>query len=328
MGTRQGIEDPQEDIVHSRSAAEVKAELKRLLDSRTFCAAERQRDFLRYAVEQRLEGHADRIKEYSIATEVFRRGDSFDPRLDPIVRIEARKLRLRLAKYYSSEGEQDPIRIEFPKGGYAPVFRHVLMTAKITESSIAEPGPRAHHWFPSWKTGTAVVGILLLAAAYWLSVDRRAPTASSHVTSIAVLPFLNLGESRADDYFSDGLTEELITLLGRVPGLQVVARTSSFQFRGKTLDVREIGKKLNARTILEGSVRKYGGGLRVTAQLVDASNGYRLWSESYDRDLKDALAIQREISQAIVTALEGQLDGARQAPNHPDRVQPDGGQVP
>jgi adenylate cyclase len=310
LETRQGLEDPQSSLVHSRSAEEVKVELERILASRVFHAAERQRNFLRYAVEQRLEGHADRIKEYSIATEVFHRGESFDPRLDPIVRIEARKLRLRLAKYYSSEGERDPIRIEFPKGGYAPVFQHCVAAAKAT---------RAPMWAgfsildsTRWKVAAVVVALLAAAAvAYWLGVDRRAPTVSSHVSSIAVLPFLNLGESREDDYFSDGLTEELIALLGRVPGLQVVARTSSFQFRGKTLDVRDIGQKLNAGTVLEGSVRKYGGGLRVTAQLVDTSNGYRLWSESYDRELKDALAIQREISQAIVSALEGQLGGAR-----------------
>jgi len=322
--------DPQGGLIHSRSAAEVKAELKRLLDSRTFRAAERQKNFLRYTVEQELEGHADRIKEYSIATEVFHRGDSFDPRLDPIVRIEARKLRLRLAKYYSSEGERDPIRIEFPKGGYAPVFRHVLIAAKAPQAAISEAGPSTYRRAPSWKVGVVVAAILLLAAAaiYWLGLDRRVATAPSHVTSIAVLPFLNLGESREDDYFSDGLTEELIALLGRVPGLQVVARTSSFQYRGQTLDVREIGKKLNASTILEGSVRKYGGGLRITAQLVDASNGYRIWSESYDRELKDALAVQREISQAIVSALEGQLNGARKAPHYPYREQPDGAQVP
>jgi len=330
LETRQGIADPQGGLIHSRSAAEVKAELKRLLDSRTFRAAERQKDFLRYTVEQRLEGHADRIKEYSIATEVFHRGDSFDPRLDPIVRIEARKLRLRLAKYYSSEGERDPIRIEFPKGGYAPVFRHVLVAAETAQASLAEARPSTDPRFPRWKVAGVVAAILLLAAAaiYWLGGDRRVATAPSPVTSIAVLPFLTLGENHEDDYFSDGLTEELIELLGRVPGLQVVARTSSFQYRGKTLDVREIGKKLNARTILEGSVRKYGGGLRITAQLVDASNGYRLWSESYDRELKDALAVQREISQAIVSALEGQLNGALKAPYYPHRELPDGAQVP
>jgi TolB-like protein/Tfp pilus assembly protein PilF len=320
-----GLEDPQTGIVGSLSAEEVKVELGRILSSRTFQTAERQREFLRYAVEQKLDGHAERIKEYSIATAVFHRADSFDPRLDPIVRIEARKLRIRLAKYYATEGEHDPIRVEFPKGGYAPVFRHGLVAAKTAPASNAGSGPDADRPSPSWKSVAVVVGVLLIVAGaiYWLGMDRRTTTVSGHVTSIAVLPFLNLGESREDDYFSDGLTEELIELLGRVPGLHVVARTSSFQFRGKTLDVREIGQKLNARTILEGSVRKYGGRLRINAQLADTSNGYRLWSRSYDRELKDALAIQREISQDIVSALEGQLDGARNAP-HPPAASLDG----
>jgi TolB-like protein len=150
-----------------------------------------------------------------------------------------------------------------------------------------------------------------------VAVGGRARTVSSQVRSIAVLPFLNLGEGKADEDFGDGLTEELIELLGRAPGTYVVARTSSFQFRGKTLDIREIGRRVNARTILEGSVRKYGGRLRINAELVDTSTGYRLWSKSYDRELDDPLAIQREISQAIVSAVEAQLDGVRNAPHGP-----------
>ena len=116
--------------------------------------------------------------------------------------------------------------------------------------------------------------------------SKRTPAPEN--LSVAVLPFHNLGDSE-DESFSDGLTDELIDSLGRVQGLHVVARTSAFQYPGKTLDIREIGEKLNVRTVLEGTVRIYGNRLRITAQLDDTENGYRVWSNSYERDFKNAL---------------------------------------
>ncbi len=122
--------------------------------------------------------------------------------------------------------------------------------------------------------------------------------------SIAVIPFENLGDVK-DESFSDGLTEELINSLGRVQGLHVVGRTSAFQFRSKSIDVREIGERLNVRTVLEGGVRIYGDRLCITAELVDTANGYSVWSSSYERNFEDALFIQRDISQAIVSTASG-----------------------
>jgi serine/threonine-protein kinase len=125
--------------------------------------------------------------------------------------------------------------------------------------------------------------------------------------SIAVLPFANLSADKENEYFSDGLTEEIINVLTKVPGLRVTARTSAFALRGKDLDVREIGARLNVAHILEGSVRKAGNRIRVTAQLVSAADGYHLWSEHYDREMTDVFAIQDEISQAIVDKLRVRL---------------------
>jgi eukaryotic-like serine/threonine-protein kinase len=127
--------------------------------------------------------------------------------------------------------------------------------------------------------------------------------------SIAVLPFSNLSPDPDTEYFSDGVTEELINALTRVEGLRVVSRTSAFAFKGKPQDVRAIGAQLNVRAVLEGSVRKAGRRLRVTAQLTDVSSGYQLWSEVYDRDLEDIFAIQEEISRAIVSSLRVKLVG-------------------
>jgi len=121
--------------------------------------------------------------------------------------------------------------------------------------------------------------------------------------SVAVLPLVNLSPDRENEYFSDGMTDELITALGKVEGLRVAARTSAFAFKGTGADVREIGAKLNVGTVLEGSVRRSGRRLRLTAQLVSTKDGYHLWSEEYDRELADVFAVQDDLARAIVGAL-------------------------
>jgi serine/threonine-protein kinase len=127
--------------------------------------------------------------------------------------------------------------------------------------------------------------------------------------SIAVVPLTNMSADPENEYFSDGMTEEIINALAKVPGVQVASRTSSFVFKGKELDVRQIGQRLGVNSVLEGSVRKVGDRIRITAQLIDVANGYQIWSETYDRQLEDVFAIQDEISRAIVDALKVQLVG-------------------
>ena len=125
--------------------------------------------------------------------------------------------------------------------------------------------------------------------------------------SIAVLPFLNLSGDKDNDYFSDGITEELLNALAKVEGLLVTSRTSSFAFKGKNIDIREIGRQLGVKIVLEGSVRKYGKRVRVTAQLINADDGYHKWSDSYDRDLEDIFAVQDEIATSIVDQLKNSI---------------------
>jgi non-specific serine/threonine protein kinase len=139
----------------------------------------------------------------------------------------------------------------------------------------------------------------------------RDVTELPQVPSLAVLPFANLSADKENEYFSDGLAEDIIDALTRVPGLRVMARTSAFAFRGKEQDVREIGARLNVEHILEGSVRRSGSRIRVTAQLVKASDGYHLWSQRYDREMTDVFAIQDEISRAIVENLRVRLSTDR-----------------
>ncbi|MGE5092533.1 MAG: protein kinase domain-containing protein [Bacillota bacterium] len=134
--------------------------------------------------------------------------------------------------------------------------------------------------------------------------------------AIAVLPLANMSADPENEYFADGMTEEIINALAKVPGMHVASRTSSFAFKGKEVDVRQIGEKLGASSVLEGSVRKVGNRIRITAQLISVENGYHLWNETYDRQLEDVFAVQDEISRAIVDALKLRLanDGAQVVP--------------
>lgn len=138
----------------------------------------------------------------------------------------------------------------------------------------------------------------------------EAPKPADAQPSIAVLPFANMSRDPDDEFFSDGLAEEILNVLAHISGLKVAARTSSFAFRGKEQDIRRIAEALNVRTILEGSVRRAAGRIRVTAQLIDAVDGYHLWSERYDRELTDVFAVQDEIASAIATQLQVNLTGA------------------
>jgi eukaryotic-like serine/threonine-protein kinase len=135
----------------------------------------------------------------------------------------------------------------------------------------------------------------------------RTPRATATRKAIAVLPLANMSADPENEYFSDGMTEEIINALAKVPGIQVASRTSSFAFKGKEVDVRQIGEKLGVTSVLEGSVRKVGSRVRITAQLISVADGYHLWSETYDRQLEDVFAIQDEISHAIVDALKLRL---------------------
>ncbi len=136
--------------------------------------------------------------------------------------------------------------------------------------------------------------------------------------SIAVLPFLNLSSDKDQEFFSDGITEEITSALAKVPGLTVIGRTSAFQFKGENKDLRAIGQALGAKNLIEGSVRKAGDQVRITAQLIKAEDGTHLWTESYDRELKDIFTVQEDIATAIAAAMRvplGLAQGERLVPN-------------
>ncbi|MGH7514720.1 MAG: protein kinase domain-containing protein [Gemmatimonadales bacterium] len=152
------------------------------------------------------------------------------------------------------------------------------------------------------------------AAQFAEALASGAPIAPPPGKSIAVLPFANLSADPENEYFSDGMTEEIINALTQIPALRVAARTSSFAFKGKNVPIRVLGEELQVNTVLEGSVRKAGNKLRITTQLVNVADGYQLWSERYDREMADVFAIQDDIAQAIVDRLKVKLFGGEAAP--------------
>lgn len=159
----------------------------------------------------------------------------------------------------------------------------------------------------------AIIAALLVVLGYfvWDKYLHETPpaVASGGVPSIAVLPFVNMSSDAQNEYFSDGVAEELLNALAKIPGLRVAARTSSFYFKGKNVDLRDVGRSLGVENVLEGSVRKEGDAVRVTAQLISVQNGFHLWSEVYDYKLDDVFAVQDQISRAVVKALQVQLLG-------------------
>jgi TolB-like protein/Tfp pilus assembly protein PilF len=183
-------------------------------------------------------------------------------------------------------------------------FPLVLSLAWLLERG--DPDSERSRWLEFVFLGSVAVGCLGIA---WLLPGPGKYDAATAVSkrSIAVMPFLNMSDDSSNDYFSDGVSEELLNVLAKIDGLKVAARTSSFAYRGQAMDVRAIARELGVATILEGSVRKHLNTVRVTAQLIDASDGTHLWSQTYDRVLTDVFAIQDEIATAIVDALKGKL---------------------
>jgi serine/threonine-protein kinase len=255
-------------------ATAVSEQLARIVNSPRFISSARLCRFLTHIVNRTIHGDLDSLKEFSIAMEVFDRTSEYDSNIDAIVRVEARRLRTKLKEYYEGPGRNDPVLIELRPGRYVPIFRWL------------EPQPRNQ----PQEIGAAI---------------QAGPV------SVAVLPFVNMSPDPEQDYFCDGISEEIINLLTRIAGLKVIARSSAFQFKGMSVDIREVGRRLDADVVIEGSVRKAGGQLRITAQASETESGHHLWAETFARELKDVFAIQEEIAQAVAGSLRLHMPESR-----------------
>jgi TolB-like protein len=272
--------------------------LDRVLVSKAFGGASRLRELLRFLVQRTLDADRGRLKEQEVGAAVYGRELSYDPHTDPVVRVAARQLRFKLADYYATEGQSDPVLITLPKGGYMAAF------------AAREPGDSpggGQTWtaagkpFPRNLVAAMALAGVVIGTASWLMITHRPVP---RLRSIVVLPFQNLTGDPAKEFVSDGLTEELTGALVRIPELRVVARTSAYQFKGRGEDIRAIGQKLNVDAVLEGSVLQASSRVRVTAQLNRTADGYHIWAEQYDRDARDASSLQGDIARDVSPYLE------------------------
>jgi TolB-like protein/Tfp pilus assembly protein PilF len=290
----------------------VRDQLGRILSSGPFLHSRRRQRFLEYIVTETLAGRGERLKGYNIAVEVFDRPESFDPAVDPLVRIEAARLRDKLREYYESEGQNDPIRVDLPKGAYAPhieIRRPVANKADALAQNGSTGTARTRWGFletPFRTLGTSIIAILLLLLAgfgAWQRWNSFAPLPEK--ASIAVLPFESIGNDPKWDRFADGITEDIVIDLSHSKDLFVVARNSTEAYRGKPADVRAVGRDLGVRYVLEGSIQPSGDQIRVTALLIDTRTGGNVWSDRYDRPATELFKVQSDVTEKIAATLTG-----------------------
>ena len=324
-------------------AADVREELERILGSPGFEASARNRRFLEYIVEETLAGRGDRLKGVSIAIDVFGRDATIDPEHDPVVRVEAAKLRRRLERYYLSAGREDPIRIDIPKGGYVPTFeqhasRSPDAAAPVGALAAAAAAPPAlpvarSRWY--WRTAAVLVP-LSLGTLGWLGADLLVPNSRSASSEdaatalppgpkVAVLPFSNLSGDPGQAYFAEGITDQIVTDLARFNALFVLSLESTAKYQEQAADPQRLNRELGVDYLLDGSIRRDSDTIRLATRLVDAASGRIIWSQTYRDQLTPAnvFDIQEDLSQQVSVIVasnygmiaEANLAGARHRPS-------------
>lgn len=274
--------------------------LERVLRSSLFKKADRQSRFLRHVVRKHLEGDDDSLREISIGFEVYERPDSYDPKLDPIVRVEASRLRSRLREYYETAGTEDPVRIDIPKGAYVPTFE---LRVAAPQSLPVETGP-SRRQRRKWVVAAAGFPLLALAGiaiVFW----PRTPERAKPIESIAILPFADLSEKKNLSHLTEGLTEEIYGELSRIRDLRV-AGTASARQASTNPDLQAAARQIGVDALLRGSVRADGEKVRVTVQLLDHT-GTGIWSGSFDGEQTGLFDLEERIAKAIAAKLAVQL---------------------
>ena len=264
----------------------VRAELERILASKSFQNAGRHSRLLRYVTEKTLAGEADQLKEYALGVEVFDRDASYDPRVDSIVRVEAGRLRARLDEYYANDGASSDVRITLPKGGYVAQFG----TSSPRVAAPSQP-PR-----PRWSARLMLVaaGIVIIAAvSLWLSAWRG----RVEQPSVAVLPFSQYSGNDQLSGLAAQLNDDVTSEMARLGTVGVVSHTSVMQFAGSRKPLREIAAALKADFLMEATVEAEPGGIRVVARLVNAATDRKVWVQDF-HGRADAL---HDVSRRIAT---------------------------
>ena len=318
------------DGLSPEQAALVRGQLKEILASNAFSGSKRAQDFLQLIIEHALAGRYDHLRERMIGAEMFGRPINYDTANDAVVRVKATEVRKKLTQYYQELARPATVRIELPPGSYVPQF--LWAPAEKTPPAAGEPdslplqpapplpqpateNPPAGAKPTPRRLALAAAGLALAAglayAGYriWSAYIAGGPD----VHSIAILPLENLSGDPHQDYFADGLTDELIADLGQVSALRVISRTSSMTYKGTKKTLPEIAHELGVDAIVEGSVLRESDQVRVTAQLIDARTDEHIWAHTYVRALTSVLALQGEVAQTIADQVKIEITPQEQA---------------
>jgi TolB-like protein len=270
---------------------EVRQQLDRVLRSDGFANADRMSAFLRFVVERALAGEGDRVKEYLIGVEVFGRDDKYDPRLDSIVRVEARRLRSKLEEYYAREGRQDPIEIQLRRGGYVPSFE------RRQEAAVAAAAPVTPVAWASMKF--AVIASVLALAAFaglWAASARPSPA-----VTVAILPFSQYSTDPASVLLAAQLTDGVTTELARVGSIGVASHRSVLHLADARKPA-EIADALHADLLVESTVTKEDDRVRIDARLVSPFVNRKFWVETFHGTTADLPDLERRMATAVAAA--------------------------
>lgn len=321
--------------------AAIEGQIETIFASSDFSAAPKMRALLRYLVDATLAGDSQRLKGYAIGVDVFERGAGFDPATDPIVRVQAGRLRKLLEAYYRSAGQSDPIFFKIPKGSYTvnfiqrpegPASHGTDATPASSEAPRAPVPPgtpppgRLSAWMPHGvRSPLALTGalaallVLAVIGANQIAQQGEAPLSPGPTgalprseigpITLAVLPIANVSRTPSLTHFTEGLTDALMTAFARVKSISLASRTSTSRYRDAT-DLRRIGRELGVRYAVVGSVQQDGARFRVHIRLADTVTGVQLWAQDYDRDASDRLAAQSELVKTLAAEIRPQLYSA------------------
>ncbi len=330
-------------VLTPEQVAEVRRHLNDVLSSHAFAGTKRTQDFLQLIVNHALEGEVDSLRERMIGAEMFGRPVSYDTGSDSVVRVRASEVRKKLAQYYSESKNDLGVRIELPSGSYVPRFHFEPAELETTPPSEVVPlvsadtatvphpdrtesrqGQKAadasgvsstRSKWPRRILVSAVLGLALVSVIAVLIMQKRnsGSHSASEIRSVAILPLENLSGDPAQEYFADGMTEELINDFGQVSTLRVISLTSAMSYKGTKKKLPEIASELSVDGVVEGGVMRDGNRVRISVQLIDARTDRPVWAQTYVRDLSSDLAWQGEVAQAIAEEISIKVTPQEQA---------------
>jgi adenylate cyclase len=277
---------------------EVRAQIERILCSQTLSGSDQLKRLLRLVVERTLDGQPELLKEYSLGLDVFQRPPDYDPKVDPIVRVQAGRLRSKLIEYYASEGAHDSLVIRIPKGAYVPVFG-------ARDSAAPAPDMKSRRQ-RVWLAAAGLAVLVVVLVVLWAARDSIAVPVDMH-RSVAVFPLQIFSESGSRGHIADQVAEVLTTELAKNKQLRILSRTTASKYRETTSSLPEIARVLGVRWVVEGGVGVQGSRVYVKLRAIDALTDRKVWADVFDCDLSELVAVNARAADSIAVAIEVEL---------------------